>query len=810
MSINKPANSAACKKNNELEQIILNLKEENLILKTDVGYWKRQHERTRKREEELKKELQDKNARIKYLEHRLYNRKNERTKAKNEADRKRSKRKKGHQKGTPAHGRRKYNGLEEKPELYDLKEGEKFCEFCGRPYYEIASTDNSDILEVEVKGYKRKIKRKKYAKKCDCEGGKKIIMAPGPDKIIPGSKIGISIWVCILLRKYRFQIPVARILKNLSLNGLDLPAGTIGDGLKRIFPLFEPVYSALEAKSREADWWQADETRWSVFEMTKTKTSYKWYLWVFISEESVIHIIDPSRSAQVIEEHLGIIEKGILLVDRYSAYKSYANKHKGIILAFCWSHARRDVIDAGKKYLQLKSWASVWEDKINMLFHLNNIRIQYPVGSKQFKKEDTQLRKAVTKMRADIDQELKKPRLHYEQEKVLKSLKNHWEGLTVFIEHPHIPMDNNGSERVLRNSAVGRKNYYGSQTVWSGRFTAVMISIFETLEVWGINQLNWLTDYLSACARAGGKPPVDITKFLPWNIKKGHEPTRTYCGRGFSKADIKCIKMIIDEDTSRNRTEIARIACEYLQWYKPDGAAKVRSMAIALLRMERDGHITLPPSQRKKLHTERQIIKHTHRSEPKEDTYLPVDALPELKVTICKTDKEKSLWNEYIDRYHYLGYSLIPGANIKYLIYVETDVVALLGFGACAWRIAPRDTFIGWSEDARKKNLNLVVNNSRFLILPWIFSKNLASKVLSLTAKRISDDWEELYKYRPVLLETFVEDKRFSGTCYKAANWQYIGMTKGRGKKDKFNRPTLPLKKIFVYPIKKDFRKILC
>jgi hypothetical protein len=207
---------------------------------------------------------------------------------------------------------------------------------------------------------------------------------------------------------------------------------------------------------------------------------------------------------------------------------------------------------------------------------------------------------------------------------------------------------------------------------------------------------------------------------------------------------------------------------------------------------------------------ERQIIQHTHRSEPKEDIYLPVDALPALKVTTCKTDKEKSLWNEYIDRYHYLGYSPIPGASLKYLIHVETDVVALLGFGACAWRIAPRDTFIGWSEDARKKNLNLVVNNTRFLILPWIFSKNLASKVLSLTAKRISDDWEEQYKYRPVLLETFVEDKRFSGTCYKAANWQYIGMTKGRGKKDKFNRPTLPVKKIFVYPIEKDFRKILC
>jgi len=217
-------------------------------------------------------------------------------------------------------------GLEEKDELCDLPYGETFCDVCGRPFYEISSTNDSDILEVEVKGYKRKIKRNKYAKKCDCGEGKRIITAPGPDKLISGSRIGISIWVCILLRKYRFQILVARILKNLSLNGLDLSAGTIGDGLKRIVPVFEPVYSTMEARSKEANFWQADETRWSVFEMTKEKKSFRWYLWVFISAESVVDIIDPSRSSQVIEEHLGAIEEGILLVDRYSAYKCYTKK----------------------------------------------------------------------------------------------------------------------------------------------------------------------------------------------------------------------------------------------------------------------------------------------------------------------------------------------------------------------------------------------------------------------------------------------------------------------------------------------------
>ncbi|MDP7269265.1 MAG: transposase, partial [Pirellulales bacterium] len=152
-------------------------------------------------------------------------------------------------------------------------------------------------------------------------------------------------------------------------------------GLKRLAPLFEPVYAALEERSVQAAWWQADETRWSVFETTKTKSTYRWYLWVFISDESIVHVIDPTRSAQVIEEHLGEVVSGILLVDRYSAYKSFAKKHQGIILAFCWAHARRDFREAGLKYEQVRQWAQGWEERINELFHLNTLRVQYPQGS---------------------------------------------------------------------------------------------------------------------------------------------------------------------------------------------------------------------------------------------------------------------------------------------------------------------------------------------------------------------------------------------------------------------------------------------
>ncbi len=133
-----------------------------------------------------------------------------------------------------------------------------------------------------------------------------------------------------------------------------------------------------------------------------------------------------------------------------------------------------------------------------------------------------------------------------------------------------------------------------------------------------------------------------------------------------------------------------------------------------------------------------------------------------------------------------------------------------IGFGACAWRVAPRDWYIGWSDERREENLHLVVNNARFLILPWVYSKNLASMVLSMVTKRIGEDWQRQYKYKPVLLETFVEKNRFSGSSYKAANWKLVGTTKGRGKNDRFSEARLPKKDIFMYPLQKDFKIMLC
>ncbi len=171
---------------------------------------------------------------------------------------------------------------------------------------------------------------------------------------------------------------------------------------------------------------------------------------------------------------------------------------------------------------------------------------------------------------------------------------------------------------------------------------------------------------------------------------------------------------------------------------------------------------------------------------------------------------QSHLWNEHIDRYHYLRYSPLPGAQLRYFAKASDQILALLGFGSAAWKTAPRDRFIGWTDQQRERQLYLVINNARFLILPWVKCTNLPSRVLSKTISQLPQDWQKEYGYSPVLIETFVDVTRFHGTSYKGANWTCLGETQGRGRDDKFNKAELTKKTIWVYPIIKGFRHRLC
>ena len=276
-----------------------------------------------------------------------------------------------------------------------------------------------------------------------------------------------------------------------------------------------------------------------------------------------------------------------------------------------------------------------------------------------------------------------------------------------------------------------------------------------------------------------------------------------YCGRDFTPEEFQHIRSLIKDNPEFNRTRLSKEVCRMFQWLKPDGDLKDMSCRVAMLRMHRDGLIELPPPTCVK--GPQKKIEFTVNTDPQDPVVRPVTQLPQLQLKMV-TKATSALWNEYIDRYHYLGYKPLPGAQIRYIITAGKQIVALTGFGAAAWQTAPRDKFIGWNHDQRKKNLNLITNNARFLILPWVKSKNLASKILSLTVRKLPDDWEEKYNIRPVLLESFVQKNLFAGTCYKAANWINVGQTKGRGKLGPAGKISVPIKDIWLYPLAKKFR----
>jgi hypothetical protein len=279
-----------------------------------------------------------------------------------------------------------------------------------------------------------------------------------------------------------------------------------------------------------------------------------------------------------------------------------------------------------------------------------------------------------------------------------------------------------------------------------------------------------------------------------------------YCGRDFRADEITRIRRLIAEDPGRTRAELSRLTCRVLDWYKADGGLKDMSARVAMLRMQADGLITLPPPRHARPDP---TVSITSRTDPGPEFRRPARALAPLRVQRVRTKPDSRLWNEYIQRYHYLGHKPLPGAQIRYLILSQAQPIALLGFGAAAWQTAPRDRYIGWSHDQRKRNLPLIVNNARFLILPWIQSKNLASMLLARVAKVLQGHWRETYGYCPVLLETFVEKPRFQGTCYKAANWTYLGQTNGRGKLGPAGKQSVPIKDLWVYPLDRRFREAL-
>jgi hypothetical protein len=279
-------------------------------------------------------------------------------------------------------------------------------------------------------------------------------------------------------------------------------------------------------------------------------------------------------------------------------------------------------------------------------------------------------------------------------------------------------------------------------------------------------------------------------------------------GRMFSLSDIETIRHITGSGAFTNRAAIAREVCRALNWYRENGQLKDASCRYALLKLHRNNLIKLPPPRRNPF--EKRTISFTENTEEKQPIDQNAGKLKPLTFQLVTEQNQFKLWKEYVERYHYLGYKVIVGPQLKYFVISKQNVIACMAFGGAAWAVEPRDSWIGWNNQARKQNLNRIINNVRFLILPWISSKNLASTILSQASRTVPVDWQNIYGYMPLLMETFVDKERFDGASYKAANWIYVGDTKGRGKVDRFNKYPSSIKKIFIYPLSKKCKSFLC
>jgi hypothetical protein len=284
-----------------------------------------------------------------------------------------------------------------------------------------------------------------------------------------------------------------------------------------------------------------------------------------------------------------------------------------------------------------------------------------------------------------------------------------------------------------------------------------------------------------------------------------------YRGRRVSADDVATIRRIIADNPQASRRRLSVLVCEAWDWRQANGAWRDMVCRGLMLALHRAGHIELPA---KRFSPSNPLAK---RVKPACDFDVderpvgsPLRTLMPLEIRQVRRTKEERLFNGLLQRYHYLGYTQPVGEQLKYLVCADDRPVACVAWSSPPWHMGPRDRFIGWSPTVRRQNLHLLAYNTRYLILPWITVRHLASHILGRVARRISTDWEALYGHPVHYLETFVDRERFAGTCYRAANWLYLGKTTGRGIKDKVHKVTLSIKDVLGYPLRQDFRRRLC
>lgn len=288
--------------------------------------------------------------------------------------------------------------------------------------------------------------------------------------------------------------------------------------------------------------------------------------------------------------------------------------------------------------------------------------------------------------------------------------------------------------------------------------------------------------------------------------------SRTFSGRRFTSLELAEIREVVESCSGLSRTELAKTICELLDWTRPNGTLKSRECREFLEQIDAEGIILLPERM------ETRPFGSTTKIQPARDAESivlagSVEQFGPVRLEQVGDRIGRDLWRGMVDRHHYLGYKVPFGASLRYFVRVSRPdalIVGCMQFSSPAWRMAVRDQWIGWDDERRRTNLQQLVSNSRFLILPGVRVQNLASAALAEASRILPGDWEARYGIRPVLLETLVDGARFSGTCYRAANWTDIGVTSGRGRMDRANELAgMAPKKVFLMPLAKDFRQRL-
>lgn len=520
---------------------------EQIELRQQINYWCSQHRRAVAREAgwkakalelekvvrnqeaqitELNQQIEALKAKVAWFQRQLFGRKSEQRNVdereagisdENVSDGLEGRRKRGKQPGSKGYGRRRRANLPIEETTHDLPKSKRCCPTCGKPFVVFPGTEDSEEIDWQVRLVRRVHRRARYVPTCNCHTVPGIVTAAGPAKLIPKGMFSTGFWVRLLLEKYLFQRPLYRIRQMLALEGLEVSQGTLTGGLKRIGELLGPVYGRILERCRSANHWHMDETRWMVFAELAGKVGHRWWLWVAVTADTCVYLLEPTRSGKVPKNLLGEDGEGIISADRYSAYKTLGKK---IRIAFCWGHVRRDFMRVRDGYGKLRAWARGWLEGIGQIYRLNDKRRKVLSSPREFRVADQALRDALTCMEQSRESELSEETIHPVSRKVLKSLRNHWEGLMLFVDHPEIPMDNNEAERRIRNPVLGRKNYYGSGSIWSGMLSAILFTIFQTLLKNDIDPQKWLLAYFEACAENGGRSPEDIDAFLPWNLSE--------------------------------------------------------------------------------------------------------------------------------------------------------------------------------------------------------------------------------------------------------------------------------------------------